>query len=424
MLSLRLPAHRRVPAILLAALLAGGCGATRPAAPAVLPAATAPASADELYELSPARVQVRRLALQALRLLAPHWSAIRKSDRRVLQATLVETVSEERVAPFVKARLRKAVAESPALAAETVEWLRSPVGYAVKFAEATAMRGDRSPESTFYQQIAEVREDRTPAIRIGRIRALADATGALERTLDLTGAVGTVAARLVNVARPNVDPLPLAELRRRIQAERRVPAVTRAYEPVVTAALLLRSRDLGLDELDGYVAFASTDAGRWYHETLAAALVAAVGDAAMDVEGVFDANAHSDRPAEVSGGFDLDALVVTLPSGRDVRLLNMAQVGPPAAAAVVLRYESSLPIADAGPVGREAREVWDHVRTHIENGGARAAVLQSTGSVDGWVFPFASSRRYGWNRADSGAWSPTVSEDGALKREVLWSLPP
>lgn len=391
------------------------------------PALAARAPADELYELSPARVHIRRLGPQALRLLAPHWSRIRESDRRVLQATLLSTLSEDRVAPFLRAELKKAVDARPDLAATVLEWLRGPVGYEVKFAEATAWSGDKSSDGAFYASVAEVKDNRTPEIRMGRIRRLADETGAIPRTLDLTESVGLVVARLVNQTRPGEKPMSLDSLKAIVAREEARPEVTAAYSPVVMASLLVRCRDLDLDELDGYIAFAGTEAGRWYHDTIAKALTSAIDQASMDVEGVFEANAHSDKPAPSMGGIDLDALLVALPSGRQVRFLTFAQGGSPAAPSIVLRYETQLSLADTGAITREASEVWDKVREQVEGEGARAAVLQATGSVEGWVFPFALSRRFAWSREGGGEW---IAANGgkpsatSTQREMLWSVPP
>jgi hypothetical protein len=390
------------------------------------PALAARAPGDELYELSPARIQIRRLGPQSLRLLAPHWSSIREADRRVLQATLLSTLSEDRIAPFVRARLKQAVAERPDLAAATIEWLHGPVGYEVKFAEATAWSGDKASDGAFYASVAEVRDNRTPEIRAGRIHRLAEETDALGNTLDLTASVGTVVARLVNVARANEKPLRLDDLKAAIARERMRPEVADAYRPVVTAALLVRCRDLDLAQLDGYIAFAATEAGRWYHDTVATALTSAVADASLDVEGVLDTNRAASAPAAM-GVADLDSLLVTLPSGRQVRFLTFAQGGAPSAPSIVLRYETSLPLADTAAITREAGEVWDKVRMQVESEGARAAMLQATGSVEGWVFPFALSRKFAWTRDEGGQW---IATDGgkptatSTQREMLWSVPP
>jgi hypothetical protein len=390
------------------------------------PALAARAPGDELYELSPARVHIRRLGPQALRLLAPHWSSIREADRRLVQSTLLATLTEDRVAPFVRARLKQAVTERPDLAAATIEWLHGPVGYEVKFAEATAWSGDKSSDGAFYASVAEVRDNRTPEIRAGRIHRLAEETGALDKTLGVTAAVGTVVARLVNVARANERPMPLETLKEIVARERQRPEVAAAYAPVVTASLLVRCRDLDLEQLDGYIAFAATEAGRWYHDTIAAAVASGVADASLDIEGVLDANRQAAAPAAM-GIADLDSLLVSLPSGRKVRFLTFAQGGSPAAPAVVLRYETSLPLADTAAITREAREVWDKVRMQVESEGARAAMLQATGSVEGWVFPFALSRKFAWTRDDKGDWTAT---DGgkptstSTQREMLWSVPP
>jgi len=400
-----------------------GCTHTAGAKPHA-PALVQLAPADELYDLSPARVEIRRLAPQGLRLLAPHWSRLRESDRVVVQMTLVGTLSEERIAPFVRVRLKQAVDARPDLAAAALAWLRSPLGYDVKFSEATAWTGEKAPEKTFYTDVMEIRENRMPEVRMDRIRRLGAALGALEKTLDMTQAVGGIVARLVNVSMPDRRPIAVPVLQATIERERRVPAVAAAYEPVVDAALLTRYRDLDLDQLDRFVEFAKSPAGLWYHDVLSAAIVGAIGDAGTDVEGVFEANAHSDKALSQAPGFDLDSLLVPLESGRSVRLLALAQGGLPNDPAVVLRYETTLPLENAAAVRTEAGEVWEKLRSQIETEGAHGAVLQPTGSVEGWVFPFASSRKFAWKKNEAGEWVSAPLPSASLEREMLWSVPP
>lgn len=422
---------RVATAALMAAVLAG-CAASGTGGPASGAAKPAPVLGEQtpgeaLYELSPLRVQLRRLSPQAMRLLAPHWSSVRESDRKALQVTLLQTLAPERVSPFVRGRLNQAVAASPDLAAAALAWLRSPVGYEVKFAEATAWHDDKSGENAFYNDVAEVKAERTPEVRMERIRRLADATGALGKAIDLTDDVGMVVARLVNVSRPGRKPLTPAELSAVVRRERAEPDVAEAYGPVVRASLLARCRGLDLQDLDRYIEFASSEAGRWYHDTLASAVAYGVEQASMDVEGIFDLNAHSDAPLPPVSGFDLDSLVVELGGGRSVRLLALAQTGPEHDPAVLLRYETDLAMRDAAGVRAEAALVWEKLRSQVQAEGARAAVLQATGSVEGWVFPFASSRKYAWRRGQDGEWAPlskAPASFGSLEREMLWSVPP
>lgn len=408
------------------ALFAAACGPSNSRVAVPAPALVARAPADELYELSPARTHLRRLAPQALRLLAPHWSSVRESDRKALRATLAATFSEDRLAPFVKVHLREAAIARPDLAAAAVAWLRSPIGFEVKFAEATAWSGDKASDAAFYASVAEVRDNRGPEIRLERVRRLAAETGALPKALGLTASVGTVVARLVNVTRPGKKPLPVKTLDEIVDREESRPEVIAAYEPVVIAALLVRCRDLDLQEIDSYSVFASTEAGRWYHDTMASALEAGVAGASMDVEGMFEVTAHSDEPVPEPGGVNLDSLLVSLPSGREVRFLTFAQGGSESKPSIVLRYETTLPLHNGNAITLEAREVWEKVRAQFETDGAQSVVLQATGSVEGWVFPFALSRKFAWRRDEGGQWQVVGGRpaDAGVQREMLWSSPP
>lgn len=420
--------HGRVARLALVALLGLGAAscASSSRKPVPPPNLVERSPAEELYQLSSARIHLRRLAPQGLRLLAPHWTQVRESDRNAVQVAVVSTLAEDRVAPFVRAELDKAVSAHPEQADAALEWLRSPVGYEIKFSEATAWSGEAGSDSAFYATVADVRERRAPEIRLERVRRLADATGELAKALDLTAAVGTVMARLVNVSRAGTEPLSLTTLEAVIEKEKARREVIEAYEPVVLASLLVRYRDIDLQELDSYIDFSQTEAGRWYHDTMAAALVAGVNRASMDVEGVLRASFDDDAEIQAAGG-NLDSLLVDLPSGSEVRFLTFGRGGTSARPAIMLRYETSLSLANRAAVDREAAEVWDKVRGQFESEGARAAVLQATGSVTGWVFPFAVSRKFAWERDEDGGWSVASVDDpsfSAAMREMLWSVPP
>ncbi|MBI5505263.1 MAG: hypothetical protein HY899_10710 [Deltaproteobacteria bacterium] len=382
--------------------------------------------AADFADLSVLRLRLRNVPAQAWRLVEPHWTRVPEYQRGAVQAALLEMFDDKKLLPSASNRLAAAIAADPALAAQALTWLRSPLASEIKFVEATASRGDLDRRDSFLEKFAQISDDGGPEVRMSRIRALAEATDAVETTLDVTQAVGVAAAGLVNASIPSPGRLAQSALEAAVRRERAVPQVAKTYEPVVLAALLYRYRDLSLDELDEYVAFARSDAGRWYHRVVIDAVLAAVEVAGKDV-GEADLLAKSGaRPV-----FDPEEALMSLPSGRRVRVLGMTGVEVDAKPAVILRYETFLTLEDAVAVRKEAGEVWERVRGDIENAGSGAVVLQATGSVDGWVFPSASTRSFAWRREHDGAWklmpAAPPGEGGALegvRRETLWSVPP
>lgn len=418
------PTVRALLAVSVVATVAVACSTTPP--PPLDAAILARPPAEELFDLSPLRVRIRNLPGQAARLLSPLWARVRESDRVAVQATLADLLAEERIAPAAKRLVADEVAANPELAEAALAWLRGPLGYEVKFAEATTWSGERSTEDLFFERYHEVREDRAPEVRMARIRRLVLASGAVDAALDVTHEVGLLVSRLVNRTRPGVTPLPLATLKETVRRERAKPDVRRVYESVVETGLLVRCRDLGLDELDSYISFAETEAGRWYHRVLSRALAGAVAEVGNELDPVFTRASASRYPSHAGAG-DLESYAIELPSGRSVRFLVLARAGGEQIPTVVLRYETSLSFRSLGALRREAEEVWEHVRAEIEQGGARAAVLQATGAVDGWVFPSALSRSFAWRRDSEGRWRVVKDAEarfGALQRETLWSIPP
>lgn len=406
------------------------CAASKPPArptPTVSsPAAAASVVAADFAELSVLRLRLRNVPAQAWRLVEPHWTRVPEYQRGALQAALLEMFDDKKLIPPATDRLAAAVAADPALAAATLTWLRSPLASELKFVEATVSRSDLGRRDSFLEKFAQISDDGGPEVRMSRIRALAEATDAIESTLNMTQAVGMAAAGLVNASIPSPQRLAQSELEAVVRRERTAPQVAKAYEPVVLAALLYRYRDLSLDELDEYVAFARSDAGRWYHRVLTDAVLTAVQAAGKDV-GEADLLAKSGAHPV----FDPEEALLALPSGRRVRVLGMTGIEVNARPAVVLRYETFLTLKDAVAVRKEASEVWERVRGDIENAGSGAAVLQATGSVDGWVFPSASTRSFAWRREHDGAWKlMPAAESGeggsaeGIRRETLWSVPP
>ncbi len=412
-----------------AAMLAAACSASRPPAgplPAALSSSPASVVAADFADRSVLRLRLRNVPAQAWRLVEPHWTRVPDFQRGALQAALLEIFDEKKLIAPASDRLAAAAAADPVLAAKTLEWLRSPLASELKFVEATVLRTDLDRRDTFLEKYAQVSDDGGPEVRMSRIRALAAATDAVETTLDITQAVGLATAGLINASIPAPERLAQSELEAVVRRERKSPEVVKTYEPVVLAALLYRYRDLSLDELDEYVAFARSDAGVWYHRVLVDAVLAAVKDAGKEI-GEDDLLAKSGaRPV-----FDPEEALLALPSGRRVRVLGMTGIQMDAKPAVILRYETFLTLKDAVAVRHEADEVWERVRGDIESAGSGAAVLQATGSVDGWVFPSASTRSFAWQREHDGAWkllttatSARAGRSDAIQHETLWSLAP
>jgi len=426
-------ARALLTAVVLTATLSllGACTAARPTAgpaPAASSArSAAPSLAGDLTDLSVLRLRLGNVPVQAWRLVEPHWSRIPDFQHGALQAALLEVLDEKKLIAPASERLTAAAAADPALAAKTVEWLRSPLASELKFVEATVSRSGLGRGDSFVESLARVSDDASPQERMSRIRALAEATGVIENTLDLTQAVGMVSAGLVNASMPAPDRLVQSELDAVVNRERRSAQVAKSYEPAVLAALLYRYRELSLAELDEYVAFARSDAGRWYHRVLAEAVAAAVRSAGKNV-GEADLLAKSGaRPL-----FDPAQALLALPSGGRVRVLGMTGIEVNTKPAVILRYQTFLTLKDAAAVRNEADEVWKRVRGEIESAGNGAVVLQATGGVAGWVFPSASTRSYAWRRERGGAWklltaaevAGTGNISSAIQRETLWSIPP
>jgi len=381
--------------------------------------------AEDLFERSPVRLRIRSFAAQAWRLAEPNWSRVPEHERGRVQKVFLATFGEANVAPIATRRFIAAAQEPGAPASQALEWWKQGAAAEIKFAEATASRPHPESRKEFLERYASVRENDAPEIRMSRIRRLAEATQAVQSTLDLTHAIGHAVARVINEVSPPAQRLDDRRLAETIRQERSDRRTLESYEAVVLAAMLQRYSQVELQDLDAYVAFAESEAGRWYHRTASQALVAAAEEAARDIERTL-AQTEPSEPV-----FDADSLLLTLPSGRRVRMLGVVGMRLDALPAMMFRYETFLPIADLAAVRREAGEVWERVRSDVEALGTRAVVLQATGSVAGWVFTKASSRSFAWRRDGEAGWVPIKNGPGrspnpleSLHDETLWSVPP
>lgn len=404
-------------------LSAAACSRTA-TGPATVTTLAPRTTAQDLFERSPVRLRIRSFAPQAWRLAEPNWSRVPERERGRVQSVFLTAFSERSVAPLAERRFQAAAQEPGTPAEAALEWWKRGEAAEIKFAEATASRPDPSSKQEFMARYAAVSEDNAPEVRMSRIRRLAAATDAVRSTLDLTHAIGHAVARVVNQVLPPAQRLDGRRLAETIREERSDRKTVQGYEAVVLASMLQRYSQVALEDLDAYVAFAESEAGRWYHRVAWQSLVGAAEEAGRDIERTL---AQTDPTEPV---IDSDALELALPSGRSVRMLGVSGMRYQAMAAVVVRYETSVPISDLTAVRREADEVWARVRNDVEAMGSKAVVLQATGSVAGWVFTTASSRSFAWRRGDDG-WEVVRGGLGgdrpsleSLHSETLWSVPP
>ena len=100
--------------------------------------------------------------------------------------------------------------------------------------------------------------------------------------------------------------------------------------------------------------------------------------------------------------------VVTLPSGYR---LNLIQVGPIYSTtthkllALMVSYQTSIPLVDIAALGTEADGIFKYVRTDAEREGYSAVVLSATEPATGFGITQSSGYRFVYHRSTSGAWS-------------------
>jgi hypothetical protein len=98
--------------------------------------------------------------------------------------------------------------------------------------------------------------------------------------------------------------------------------------------------------------------------------------------------------------------LITLPSGKQFKVLKVVKMfaseGPPA---LMLQYQTSLPIDDVPSLEREADEVWSVFRPDVEKAGLVRAIVGPTTEPKGFLVTTSTSYNFVYARGADGAWS-------------------
>jgi hypothetical protein len=97
--------------------------------------------------------------------------------------------------------------------------------------------------------------------------------------------------------------------------------------------------------------------------------------------------------------------VVTLPSGKQVRVLGVVQwkfsQGPPA---LMLQYQTDLKVSDVAALKREVEEIWPDFRKDVENGGYQNAIISANEVPQGLLIKKSQSYNFVFERSADGTW--------------------
>jgi len=188
----------------------------------------------------------------------------------------IDRIVAERFTPEIlhaKIRLEFQRNVEPGRLEKALAWYDSPLGERVVGQELAALIAAGGREA-----IADLERNHPSPRRLDLIERLDEGGGASETTVDVTVAIVRSLTVAFQPGLPAVAGLSRAQLDKQIaQARNRTLEDMRR---LCRVSMLLAYRELSDDELEQYVKFVESDAGRWYLGVLNSALLAAVGAAA------------------------------------------------------------------------------------------------------------------------------------------------
>jgi hypothetical protein len=97
---------------------------------------------------------------------------------------------------------------------------------------------------------------------------------------------------------------------------------------------------------------------------------------------------------------------VTLPSGKQVKVLGVGKVMfSNDAPALMLKYETDIPIDDKERLSQEADEIWKSFRDDVEKAQLTSAILSANEPSKGLVVTTSRGFNFVYKRGADGTWS-------------------
>ena len=161
-------------------------------------------------------------------------------------------------------------------------WLQSPRGRRITRLEADSS----TPEAANALQEFALALKKTPASpeRAAAARRLDGALKTTEFTVELAVAASIGIAIALDATLPAERRSNREEMRARIESRRE--KFRSMFRPMSVVSFLYTYRDLSQEEIDAYLEFAETDAGRWYTDATTGAFLEVMTAASLGIEGV------------------------------------------------------------------------------------------------------------------------------------------
>lgn len=239
---------------------------------------TARDAMQELYELSHLAAQVastaelvsQGLVQQRGRVAPETLDAALRSVRRAYDARALE-----------KTVLANLEARYDARHAPTaLTWLQSPLGRRITRLEAESATAEAAGA---LQEFARALENEPPSPeRVAAAKRFDEALETTHFTVELTIATSLGIAIALGATLPAERRSDPEEMRARIESRRE--EFHSMFRPMSVVSFLYTYRDLSQEEIDAYLAFAETDAGRWYTGATTGAFLESMMSVSLGIE--------------------------------------------------------------------------------------------------------------------------------------------
>ena len=238
--------------------------------PAVVPR-SGPTRVDDLLELSGVRAHLVGLARGIAKELRPAAGIMNAKDQASIDRVLAKSLRPEALYGLMREAFIPQIDRTNLEA--TAAWLRSPLGRRITMLEVATV------DPSFEQKVAdyneEIKANRLSERRVELIWRLDWEMGSSDSSADLYATLSRGVTKAVSAAGPPERRLRPGQIDEQVAEIR-----ARVSKPLSAAhheATRYAYRDLSDDELTAYVVFASSDAGRWYHNAMHKAMISAVG---------------------------------------------------------------------------------------------------------------------------------------------------
>lgn len=253
---------------------AGDAPASSPVPQSNAAVSTAPATVEEILELSGVRPQLPNLvrSLGAEYLPRPGQLSERDGGR------VAQIVARQFAPPPIYAAMRDEFGRrvEPRHLAAMAAWFRSPLARKITALEIEASKPDSAAKIAAFA--ASLKASPPTPSRLDLVQRFDWVTGTSHDTTDLTLTIVVSVARAAAAAAPAERRPRIGVIERRVEEMR--PQMTAGVADNVLAQMLYVYGPLSDAELTAYVDFLGSPAGRAYSQLTHAALLRAVGDAA------------------------------------------------------------------------------------------------------------------------------------------------